>query len=115
MRATNHSPITATANTHQHKVSTDTTPAFIYLYDREIDDNSIKFCTRIAKLSHLHSHVLEFDTAKNTIAAINQHLTLVRKQSSHLLLNVHGGSTGSKGQRSHRFVAGSTERTLFFY
>ena len=28
---------------------TETLPTFVYLYDREINDNSIKFCKRIAK------------------------------------------------------------------
>ena len=91
----------------------DTQPTFVYLYDKEVDDNSIKFCTRIANISHLEKHVLEFDTAKKTIAAVQHHLRTMSKQSSHLLLNVHGTSTGSKGQRRHRFVAGSSERTEF--
>jgi ankyrin repeat protein len=114
MRAINNSSVTPTDNPNQNKASTDTKPAFVYLYDREIDDNSIKFCTRIAKISHLQNHVLEFGAATNTITAVHHHLKTTSKQSSHLMLNVHGGSTGSKGQRSHRFVAGSSERREFF-
>jgi len=114
MRPINNSSVNSTDNLNQNKASTDRKPAFIYLYDREIDDNSIKFCTRIAKISHLQNHVLEFGTAKNTIAAVHHHLRTTSKQSSHLMLNVHGGSSGSKGQRSHRFVAGSSERGEFF-
>jgi len=106
MRAANNSSVATTANPHQNKGSTDTKPAFIYLYDKGVDYRSIKFCTGIAKLSHLESHVLEFDTAKNTIAAVHHQLRTTSNQSSHLMLNVHGDSTGSKGQRSHRFVAG---------
>lgn len=107
MRPVNNPSVTSTYNPIQNKVSTDTKPAFIYLYDREIDDNSIKFCTRIAKLSHLQNHILEFDTAKNTITTVHHHLRTTSNQSSHLMLNVHGFSTGSKGHRSYRFVAGT--------
>lgn len=92
----------------------DTKPAFVYLYDKEVDDNSIKFCTRIAKISHLEKHVIEFDSAKKTLAAVQHHLKNISKQSSHLLLNVHGTSTDSNGQRKHRFIAGSSERSEFF-
>ena len=114
MRAINNSSVTSTDNPNQKEVSLNTTPTFVYLYDKEIDPNSIKFCTRIAKISHLQNHVLEFGTAKNTIAAVHHHLRTTSKQSSHLMLNVHGRSNGSKGQRSHRFVAGSSERREFF-
>ena len=114
MRAINNSSVTSTDNPNQKEVSLNTTPTFVYLYDKEIDPNSIKFCTRIAKISHLQNHVLEFGTAKNTIAAVHHHLRTTSKQSSHLMLNVHGCSSGSKGQRSHRFVAGSSERREFF-
>ena len=92
----------------------DTQPAFIYLYDKEVDDNSIKFCTRIAKISHLEKYVIEFDSAEKTLAVVRNHLKNISKQSSHLLLNVHGTSTGSKGQRKHRFIAGNSERGEFF-
>lgn len=114
MRAINNSSVTSTDNPNQKEVSLNTTPTFVYLYDKEIDPNSIKFCTRIAKISHLQNHVLEFGTAKNTITAVHHHLRTTSKQSSHLMLNVHGRSNGSKGQRSHRFVAGSSERREFF-
>ena len=114
MRAINNSSVTSTDNPNQKEVSLNTTPTFVYLYDKEIDPNSIKFCTRIAKISHLRNHVLEFGTAKNTITAVHHHLRTTSKQSSHLMLNVHGRSNGSKGQRSHRFVAGSSERREFF-
>ncbi len=114
MYPVNNSSVTSKDNPNQNKASTDTKPAFIYLYDREIDDNSIKFCTRIAKISHLQNHALEFGTAKNTITAVHHHLRTTSNQSSHLMLNVHGCSTGSKGQRSHRFVAGSSKRREFF-
>ena len=114
MRAINNSSVTSTDNPNQKEVSLNTTPKFVYLYDKEIDPNSIKFCTRIAKISHLQNHVLEFGTAKNTITAVHHHLRTTSKQSSHLMLNVHGRSNGSKGQRSHRFVAGSSERREFF-
>ena len=113
MRAINNSSVTSTDNPNQKEVSLNTTPTFVYLYDKEIDPNSIKFCTRIAKISHLQNHVLEFGTAKNTITAVQHHLRTTSKQSSHLMLNVHGRSNGSKGQRSHRFVAGSSERREF--
>ena len=114
MRAINNSSVTSTDNPNQKEVSLNTTPTFVYLYDKEIDPNSIKFCTRIAKISYLQNHVLEFGTAKNTITAVHHHLRTTSKQSSHLMLNVHGRSNGSKGQRSHRFVAGSSERREFF-
>ena len=114
MRAINNSSVTSTDNPNQKEVSLNTTPTFVYLYDKEIDPNSIKFCTRIAKISHLQNHVLEFGTAKNTITAVHHHLRTTSKQSSHLMLNVHGCSSVSKGQRSHRFVAGSSERREFF-
>ena len=114
MRAINNSSVTSTDNPNQKEVSLNTTPTFVYLYDKEIDPNSIKFCTRIAKISHLQNHVLEFGTAKNTITAVHHHLRTTSKQSSHLMLNVHGRSNGSTGQRSHRFVAGSSERREFF-
>ena len=114
MRAINNSSVTSTDNPNQKEVSLNTTPTFVYLYDKEIDPNSIKFCTRIAKICHLQNHVLEFGTAKNTITAVHHHLRTTSKQSSHLMLNVHGRSNGSKGQRSHRFVAGSSERREFF-
>ena len=114
MRAINNSSVTSTDNPNQKEVSLNTTPTFVYLYDKEIDPNSIKFCTRIAKISHLQNHVLEFGTAKNNITAVHHHLRTTSKQSSHLMLNVHGRSIGSKGQRSHRFVAGSSERREFF-
>ena len=114
MRAITNSSVTSTDNPNQKEVSLNTTPTFVYLYDMEIDPNSIKFCTRIAKISHLQNHVLEFGTAKNTITAVHHHLRTTSKQSSHLMLNVHGRSNGSKGQRSHRFVAGSSERREFF-
>jgi len=114
MRAINNSSVTSTDNPNQKEVSLNTTPTFVYLYDKEIDPNSIKFCTRIAKISHLQNHVLEFGAAKNTITAVHHHLRTTSKQSSHLMLNVHGRSNGSKGQRSHRFVAGSSERREFF-
>ena len=114
MFAINNSSVTSTDNPNQKEVSLNTTPTFVYLYDKEIDPNSIKFCTRIAKISHLQNHVLEFGTAKNTITAVHHHLRTTSKQSSHLMLNVHGRSNGSKGQRSHRFVAGSSERREFF-
>ena len=114
MRAINNSSVTSTDNPNQKEISLNTTPTFVYLYDKEIDPNSIKFCTRIAKISHLQNHVLEFGTAKNTITAVHHHLRTTSKQSSHLMLNVHGRSNGSKGQRSHRFVAGSSERREFF-
>ena len=114
MRAITNSSVTSTDNPNQKEVSLNTTPTFVYLYDKEIDPNSIKFCTRIAKISHLQNHVLEFGTAKNTITAVHHHLRTTSKQSSHLMLNVHGRSNGSKGQRSHRFVAGSSERREFF-
>ena len=114
MRAINNSSVTSTDNPNQKEVSLNTTPTFVYLYDKEIDPNSIKFCTRIAKISHLRNHVLEFGTAKKTITAVHHHLRTTSKQSSHLMLNVHGRSNGSKGQRSHRFVAGSSERREFF-
>ena len=114
MRAINNSSVTSTDNPNQKEVSLNTTPTFVYLYDKEIDPNSIKFCMRIAKISHLQNHVLEFGTAKNTITAVHHHLRTTSKQSSHLMLNVHGRSNGSKGQRSHRFVAGSSERREFF-
>ena len=114
MRAINNSSVTSTDNPNQKEVSLNTTPTFVYLYDKEIDPNSIKFCTRIAKISHLQNYVLEFGTAKNTITAVHHHLRTTSKQSSHLMLNVHGRSNGSKGQRSHRFVAGSSERREFF-
>ena len=114
MRAINNSSVTSTDNPNQKEVSLNTTPTFVYLYDKEIDPNSIKFCTRIAKISHLQNHVLEFGIAKNTITAVHHHLRTTSKQSSHLMLNVHGRSNGSKGQRSHRFVAGSSERREFF-
>ena len=114
MRAINNSSVTSTDNPNQKEVSLNTTPTFVYLYDKEIDPNSIKFCTRIAKISHLQNHVLEFGTAKNNITAVHHHLRTTSKQSSHLMLNVHGRSNGSKGQRSHRFVAGSSERREFF-
>ncbi len=94
--------------------TSDTPPAFIYLYDKEIDGNSIKFCTRIAKISHLEKHVLEFDTANNAIAAVHQHLRTISKRSSHLMLHVHGTSSGCKGERRHRFVAGRSERSEIF-
>ncbi len=112
MRATNKISIAKTDNSSTG--TSDISPAFIYLYDKEIDHNSIKFCTRIAKLSHLQAHVLDFDKAKNTIAEIHQRLRLNSKQSSHFLLHVHGNSTGSKGQRRHQFVAFSDERREFF-
>ncbi len=51
MRATDHSSVHSTAKPNQNNDSTETTPKFIYLYDKEIDPNSVKFCTRIAKLS----------------------------------------------------------------
>ena len=114
MFAINNSSVTSTDNPNQKEVSLNTTPTFVYLNDKEIDPNSIKFCTRIAKISHLQNHVLEFGTAKNTITAVHHHLRTTSKQSSHLMLNVHGRSNGSKGQRSHRFVAGSSERREFF-
>ena len=114
MYPVNNSSVTSTDNPNQKEVSLNTTPTFVYLYDKEIDPNSIKFCTRIAKISHLQNHVLEFGTAKNTITAVHHHLRTTSKQSSHLMLNVHGRSNGSKGQRSHRFVAGSSERREFF-
>ena len=114
MRAINNSSVTSTDNPNQKEVSLNTTPTFVYLYDKEIDPNSIKFCTRIAKISHLQNHVLEFGTEKNNITAVHHHLRTTSKQSSHLMLNVHGRSNGSKGQRSHRFVAGSSERREFF-
>ena len=64
MFAINNSTVTSTDNPNQKEVSLNTTPTFVYLYDKEIDPNSIKFCTRIAKISHLQNHVLEFGTAK---------------------------------------------------
>jgi len=112
MRPVINSSITPTDNPNQNKASTDTTPAFIYLYDKGVDYRSIKFCTRIAKISNLQNHVLEFDTSKNTITAVHHRLRTTSKQSGHLMLNVHGNSTGSKGQRSHRFVAGAGKGRL---
>ncbi len=112
MRPVINSSITSTDNPNQNKASTDTTPAFIYLYDKGVDYRSIKFCTRIAKISRLQNHVLEFDTVKNTITAVHHHLRTNSKQSSHLMLNVHGTIKSSKGQRSHRFVAGAGKARL---
>jgi len=112
MYATHKSPLLRIDSTTT--TFSDTPPVFVYLYDKEIDDNSIKFCTNIGKISNLQNHVLEFDTAKKTTDAVQHHLRNISKQSSHLLLNVHGNSTGSKGQRRHRFVAGNSERHEFF-
>jgi len=105
MRATDHSSVHSTAKPNQNNDSTETTPKFIYLYDKEIDPNSVKFCRRIAKLSHLQTHVLEFDSAKASISAVGELLGRQQEKSNHLLLHVHGYSIGIKGQRSHRFIS----------
>ncbi len=104
MRATDHSSVHSTGNPNQNKDSTETTPKFIYLYDKEIDPNSVKFCKRIAKLSHLQTHVLEFDSAKASISAVGELFGKHKEKSNHLLVHVHGHSTGVKGLRSHRFT-----------
>ena len=105
MRATDTSSVRSTANPNQNKDSTETTPKFIYLYDKEIDPNSVKFCKRIAKLSHLQTHVLEFDSAKASISAVGKLLDVHKEKANHLLLHVHGNSIGVKGQRNHRFTS----------
>ncbi len=111
MRATDHSSVHSTAKPNQNNDSTETTPKFIYLYDKEIDPNSVKFCTRIAKLSDLQTHVLEFDSAKASISAVGELFDKHKEKSNHLLVHIHGHSTGVKGLRSHRFTLGtSTER-----
>jgi hypothetical protein len=69
MRAINNSSGISASTSHQNKGSTDTMPALVYLYEKEIDPNSLKFCRRIAKISHLHTHELEFDSAKASISA----------------------------------------------
>ena len=77
--------------------STETTPAFVYIYDKAIDPNSIKFCTRLAKNTHLKTHLVEFDTAKASIAKVSQHVSVCKGSANHLLLHAHGYCSGSKG------------------
>ena len=116
MRATNKSSSASfTPISNQSVASTETTPAFVYLYDKAIDPNSIKFCTRLAKNTHLKTYVLEFDTAKASIAAVSQHLSVCKGTANHLLLHVHGYCTGSKGERTHRFVTNSSADSVNDY
>ena len=105
MRAINNSSGISASTSNQNKGSTDTTPALVYLYEKEIDPNSFKFCRRIAKISHLHTHELEFESAKASISAVGDLLGKHKEKSNHLLLHVHGHSVGMKGQRSHRFAS----------
>lgn len=105
MRATNNSSGIPTSTSNQKEVSSDTTPTFVYLYDKEIDPNSVKFCKHVTKISPFQNHTLKFDSAKGTISAVSELIGKHKEKSNHLLLHVHGHSVGIKGQRSHRFIS----------
>ena len=116
MRATNKSTSASLSPiSNQSATSTETKPAFVYLYDKAIDPNSIQFCTRLAKNTHLKTYVLEFDTAKASIANVSQHVSVCKGTANHLLLHAHGYCTGSKGERSHRFVTNSSADSVNDY
>ena len=105
MRAINNSSAISTSTSNKKEASSNTTPTFVYLYDKEIDPNSIKFCKHVTKINPLQNHALKFDTAKGTISTVGELIGKHKEISNHLLLHVHGHSVGIKGQRSHRFVS----------
>lgn len=113
MQAAGSSPIPQIRTSTQ--ASVEVKPTFVYLYGKELDPNSINFCLRLGRISRLNNPVFEFETAKSSIASVKEQLGIGGDTSNHLLLHVHGCSTGRKGHRKHHFLAGNgmvTERNL---